>query len=127
MSRAACWRARRVSRAVSATVSLMAPMPGGQGCPGRAGTGASPRGMPRSAPLTFSSSFLLFLLLLPGAGGREGDVAARGVADGGTAELGERGQGGVPTGRVPGPGLGLVPGQDVLSGLEPLLNCYVGS
>src|SRR5271166_2545614 len=65
--------------------------------------------------------FLLFLLLLLGAGGREGDVAAQGVADGGVAELGEGGQGGVPTGRVPGPGLGLVPAEHVLPGFERLL------
>ena len=49
MSPAVYCLARRIRRAVSATVSLRAPIPGGQGCPGRAGTGASPSGMPRSA------------------------------------------------------------------------------
>jgi hypothetical protein len=33
MSRAAAWAARRVSRAVSATDSLIGPMPGGHGWP----------------------------------------------------------------------------------------------
>ncbi|MGH3124991.1 MAG: hypothetical protein ACRDND_28750, partial [Streptosporangiaceae bacterium] len=67
---------------------------------------------------------LLLLLLVLGAGGRgrEGDVAAQGVADGGVAELGEGGQGGVPAGRVPGAGLALVPAQDVFSGLERFLD-----
>ena len=42
MSPAACCLARRSMRAVSAMVSLIAAMPGGQGCALRAGTGASP-------------------------------------------------------------------------------------
>jgi len=43
-----------------------------------------------------------------GGRGRKGDVAAQRVADGGVAELGERGQGGVPADRVPrcAPGTG---------------------
>ena len=56
MSPAACCLARRSMRAVSAMVSLIAAMRGGQGCPPRAGTGASPSGMPRSEPLTSPSS-----------------------------------------------------------------------
>lgn len=84
MSPAACWRARRVSRAVPAMV------------------------------IFFSSSPAL------GRGGR-GDVTAKRVADGGVAELGERGQGGVPADRVPGARLGLVPAGHVLSGLERFL------
>ena len=66
MSPAACSRARRVSRAVSVMVSLTGPMRGGHGCPGRAGTGASPRGMPRSASAAFSFSFFSSA---PGGGG----------------------------------------------------------
>lgn len=93
------------------------------GLPGPRGDGRVAEGDAQVSAADLLLFFLLFLLLLPGAGGREGDVGAQGVADGGTAELGERGQGGVPASRVPGPGLGLVPGQDVLSGLEPLLNC----
>ncbi len=41
MSPAACCLARRSMQAVSAMVSLIAAMLGGQGCPLRAGTGAS--------------------------------------------------------------------------------------
>jgi hypothetical protein len=44
---------------------------------------------------------------VPGAG--ELDVAGERVADGGGPELSEGGQGGVPAGAVPAPGLGLVP------------------
>ena len=55
-------------------------------------------------------------------GGRQVDEAAQGVADGGLAELGERGQGGVPADGVPGPGLALVPAEHVLSGFERFLN-----
>ena len=41
-----------------------------------------------------ADGLLLLLLILLGAGrGREGDVAAQGVADGGMTELGEGGQG----------------------------------
>jgi hypothetical protein len=36
--------ARRVRRAVSAAVSFTAPMPGGQGCPGRRGDGRVTQG-----------------------------------------------------------------------------------
>src|ERR1022692_967826 len=46
--------ARRVSRAVSATDSRIGAMRGGQGWPPRAGTGASLRGIRRSASLTSS-------------------------------------------------------------------------
>jgi hypothetical protein len=42
MSPAVCCAARCASRAVSAMESLIAAMPGGQGCPPRSGTGAVP-------------------------------------------------------------------------------------
>ena len=57
-----------------------------------------------------------------GCGGQEPGEAADGVADGDAAELGERGQGGVPAGRVPGAGLALVPSVDVFAGLERFLS-----
>jgi hypothetical protein len=57
---------------------------GGQGCPPRAGTGASLRGITRSASFTSSSSFSVAVAGISG----EPDVAAQGVADGGLAELG---------------------------------------
>jgi hypothetical protein len=60
-------------------------------------------------------------------GGRQVDETAQGVADGGLAELGERGQGGVPADGVPGPGLALVPAKHVLARFERFLNRYVGS
>jgi hypothetical protein len=59
-----------------------------------------------------------------GRGVRGGQVrrgkaaAAEGGAGGGGAELGERGQGGVPVDGVPGAGLGLVPSEGVFSGPE---------
>ena len=97
ISPAVAWAASRVSRAVSATDSLMAGMRGGHGCPPRAGTGASPRGMRRSASLTCSSSPgpQAGGVAVPGAAGRQ-MAPADGVADGYLAELGEGGQGGVP-------------------------------
>ncbi len=53
---------------------------------------------------------------------REGDVTAQVVADRCVPQLRQGGQGGVPADRVPGPGLGLVPAQEVLPGLERLFN-----
>jgi hypothetical protein len=53
-----------------------------------------------------------------GAGGGQGDAAVQRAADGGGAELGEGGQCSVPADGLEEPGLGLVPGQDVLSRLE---------
>src|SRR5271166_4298435 len=64
---------------------------GRAGLPGPGGDGRVAEG---DAQVSAADLLLFFLLLLPGAGEREGDVAAQGVADGGTAELGERGQGG---------------------------------
>jgi hypothetical protein len=56
-----------------------------------------------------------------GVCGGELDVAAQGVADGGLAELGEGGQGGVAADPVPGPRLGLVPAQDIFARFERFL------
>ena len=58
MSPAVYCLVRCASRAVSAMDSLMAAMPGGQGFPARSGTGASPRGMCRSASLMTSSGVM---------------------------------------------------------------------
>jgi hypothetical protein len=108
---------------------------GRAGLPGEAGDGRVAEGDARAG----AAGLLLLLAASPhrcqrrgtpwpagggrdGGRGRKGDVAAQRVADGGVAELGERGQGGVPAEGVPGAGLGLVPAQDVLSGLERLLN-----
>ena len=113
----ACRLVRRSIRAVSTMVSLIPAMPVGQGCPPRAGTGASPSGMRTSASLMSSGPWWR----APAGGVREADVAAQVVADRCLAQLGEGGQGRVSTGRVPGPGLGPVPGQQVLPGLECLL------
>ena len=55
-------------------------------------------------------------------GGGEDDGSGDRGADGGCPELGERGQRGMPADRVVCPGLGLVPGQGVLSRLEGLLS-----
>jgi hypothetical protein len=57
-----------------------------------------------------------------GCRGRQVDQAAQGVADGGLAELSERGQGGVPADGVPGPGLALVPAEHVLARFERFLS-----
>ena len=56
ISPAAYCLARPASRAVSAIDSLMGAMPGGQGWPPRTGTGASPRGISRSASVISPSS-----------------------------------------------------------------------
>jgi hypothetical protein len=53
-----------------------------------------------------------------GDGAGELDVPGERAADGGSPELGEGSQDGVPADPVPAPGLGLVPAQDVLSGFE---------
>ena len=58
-----------------------------------------------------------------GACGRELDAAVQAVADGGVAELGHGGQGGMPADPVPEPDLGLVPAEDVFSRFERFLNC----
>ena len=50
---------RLASLAVPAMDSLTGEMPGGHGCPPRAGTGASPRGICRSASLTSSPAGML--------------------------------------------------------------------
>ena len=105
-------------RAVSAADSPIGGMPGGQGWPPRAGSGAV-AGVD---------------LQVSGAGGGLAD-GGRGVAgggrcggedvsagerglDGGGPQLGEGGQRGVPADRVPGAGLGLVPAEGILSGFE---------
>jgi hypothetical protein len=59
------------------------------------------------------------------AGG--GDGAVQGVSDGGLAELGQGGQGGVPADPVPDPDLGLVPAEDVFARFERFFYSYVGS
>ena len=98
MSPAVYWVARCVSRAVSAMESLMAAMPGGQGCAPWSGTGASPRGMCRSASLMRPSSGVMrpwsvvwLLGALAGSGSGSLDAAGEGAADGGGAQLGEGG------------------------------------
>ena len=121
MSPAACWRARRISRAVSAMVSLTGPMRGGHGCPGRAGTGASPRGMPRSAPLTFffffSSSFSS-----PAGGGGGRVISPHSALRMATWRSWARAARAVcRQNAVPGAHLGLVPAEHVLSGFERFL------
>ena len=118
MSPAACCLARRSMRAVSAMVSLMAAMPGGQGCPLREGTGASPSGMRRSAPLMPSP--LSRPVAVRGASGRVMSphrwlrtAACRSWARAARAVCRQN--------RVPGAGLALVPAECVLPGLERLL------
>jgi hypothetical protein len=59
ISPAAYCVARAASRVVSAIDSLMGAMPGGQGWPPRAGMGASPRGISRSALILLSSAVSL--------------------------------------------------------------------
>ena len=118
--------ARRIRRAVSATVSLTAPMPGGQGCPGGDGRVAERDAQVSVAGLVpvvvsaavVSAAVCGSAVVAAGGRGREGDVAAQGVADGGVAELGEGGQGGVPADRVPGARLGLVPAEHVFPRFE---------
>jgi len=56
MSPAAYYLASPASRTVSAIDSLIRAMPGGQSWPPQTGTGASPRGISRSASLIASSS-----------------------------------------------------------------------
>ena len=102
---------------------------GRAGLPGEAGDGRVTEGDARAG----AAGLLLLLAASPHRsqrrgipwpagggrdGGREGDVAVQRVADGGVAELGERGQGGVPADAVPGAHLGLVPAECVLSGLD---------
>ena len=120
ISPAACCLAKRSMRAVSAIVSLIAAMPGGQGCPLRALTCASPSGMRRSGPVILSSPSRPSSWLAP-AGCREGDVAAQVVADGCPPQLCQGGQSGVPADAVPDAGLRLVPAEHVLPGFERFL------
>ena len=75
ISPAAYCLARPANRAVSAIDSLMGAMPGGQGWPPRTGTGASPRGVSRSASLISPSSHGV-AGVVPGAG--ELDVVSDG-------------------------------------------------
>ena len=73
MSPAACCFARAASRAVSATDSRIGLIWRGQGCPPRAGTGASARGITRSASLAAVSPRVPgagALLFSQGTGGR---------------------------------------------------------
>ena len=62
--------ARRLSRAVSAADSLISPSRRGRGWPGYAGTGASPRGMRRSASSTSASAWLVPVSAAAVTGGR---------------------------------------------------------
>ena len=116
MRRPAAWSAaRRASRAVSATdsrigASLRAGLAGvggdGRVAEGYAQVSVVDVGVGVAAGAAGGAA---------GAGcGRQLDQAAQGVADGGVAELGEGGQGGVPADGVPGPGLGLVPAEQSL-------------
>jgi hypothetical protein len=99
----------------------------GRGWPAVTGTGLSPRGIPGVMGPGVGVG--------PGVGGGAGlEVGpgsrwgrARGGGGGedpgaGVAELGQCGQGGVPVDRGVGAGLGLVPAQDVLAGLEGFLH-----
>ena len=122
-SPAACSAARRASRAVSATDSLIRPMRGGRGWPAPCGHGRVAERDPQ-----VSVGYVVGVAAMEaGAIGRAGSVwrrgagldsAAQGVADGDAAELSEGGQGGVPADGVPGAGLALVPAEHVLPGFE---------
>src|SRR5712691_13050479 len=83
---------------------------GRAGLPGQGGDGRIPEGY-EQVSVTDLLLVIVFVLVIAGltvvvvAGGgcgRGRDVAAQAVADGDVAELGERGEGGVPADPVPG-------------------------
>jgi hypothetical protein len=86
---------------------------GRAGLPGQGGDGRIPEGYAQVsvADLLLVIVFVLVIaglavvVVVGGGGGRGRDVAAQAVADGDVAELGERGEGGVPADSVPGAGL----------------------